>query len=223
MLEAVDARTRMVVLVNPNNPTGSIFTRSELEAYLEHVSDDVLTILDEAYFEFVDDPEYPDGLDYLDCGKPILVFRTFSKIHSLAGIRIGFGIGPADLLGFLDRGRLPFNVNHVAQEAAIAALAETGHVRRSRELAREETRFLGQALQERGWEVEPTWTNFVFARSPVPGEPVAGGLMERGFILRPLTPFGLDDRFFRISHGTREQNESFLTALDAVAAKAEKG
>jgi len=219
MLAAVDARTRIVVLVNPNNPTGSRFTAAELRAYLDRVPADVLTILDEAYFEFVDDPEYPDGMTFLDAGKPLLVFRTFSKCHSLAGIRIGYGVGPADLVGFLDRARLPFNVSQPAQAAALAALGAPDHVRRTRELARAETAFLADALRGRGWTVEPTWTNFVFAEAPVDGAALADGLLHRGFILRPLTSFGLPDRFFRISHGTRDQNTRFLAALDAVTAE----
>jgi len=216
MLAAVDSRTRMIVLVNPNNPTGSMFPRHDFERFLDRVPSGILTVLDEAYFEFVDDPEYADGLTYLGGEKPLLVFRTFSKIHSLAGLRVGFGVGPADLIAFLDRARLPFNVSVPAQEAAIAALASPDHVRRSRVLAHEETDFLSVALRERGWQVEPTWTNFVFARCPVPGSPLAEGLMRRGFILRPLTAFGLDDQWFRISHGTREQNQALLAALDAV-------
>jgi histidinol-phosphate aminotransferase len=112
---------------------------------------------------------------------------------------------------------LPFNVSVVAQEAAIAALASPEHVRQSRILAREETAFLSAALGERGWRVEPTWTNFVFARCPLPGLRLAEGLMRRGFIVRPLGSFGLDDQWFRVSHGTREQNRAFLVALDATA------
>lgn len=214
MLEAVDDRTRMVVLVNPNNPTGSVFGRDTLEAYLKRIPARVLTVLDEAYFEFVDDPDYPDGLEYVDGDKPVLVFRTFSKIHSLAGIRVGFGVGPSDLIGFLDRARLPFNVSVLAQVAAITALEQEDHVTRSRELARSETRFLTGALSERGFKVEPTCTNFVFTEAPVPGGALAEALMSRGFVVRPLTPFGLTDRFFRVTPGTREQNEAFLVALD---------
>ncbi len=219
MLAAVGPRTRVLVLVNPNNPTGSRFTADELERFLARVPGDVLTILDEAYFEFVDDPGHPDGLRYLDRGKPLLVFRTFSKIHSLAGLRVGFGFGPPELVGYLDRARLPFNVSNVAQAAAIAALAGEDHIRRSRELARSETAFLAAGLARRNWKVEPTWTNFVFAESPLPGGPVAEGLLRRGFILRPLTAFGLPDRFFRVSHGFRDQNQAFLDALDEVAAE----
>lgn len=216
MLDAVDERTRVVVLVNPNNPTGSLFSRADFERYLENVPARILTILDEAYFEFVDTDEYADGFDYVKGDKPLLVFRTFSKIHSLAGLRVGFGVGPPDLVGYLDRARLPFNVSVLAQEAAIAALEDREHVRRSRDLARTETAFLSEELSRRGWKVEPTWTNFVFAEAPVGGGMLADKLLHRGFILRPLVSFGLSDRFFRVSHGTREQNQGFLAALDAV-------
>ncbi len=216
MLDAVDERTRMVVLVNPNNPTGSRFDRAALERYLDRVPERILTVLDEAYFEFVDDADHPDGLEYLDSGKPLLVFRTFSKIHSLAGLRVGFGFGPPELINYLDRARLPFNVTSVAHAAALAALGDRDHLVASRALARSETAFLAGELRRRGWEIHPTWTNFVFGRAPVPGEALAEGLMRRGFILRPLTLFGLEDRFFRVSHGTREQNRAFLAAYDEV-------
>jgi histidinol-phosphate aminotransferase len=220
MLAAIDARTRMVVLVNPNNPTGSLFHRDAFENYLDRVSPHVLTVLDEAYYEFVDETDHADGIDYVRGEKPVLVFRTFSKLHSLAGLRVGFGVGPEELIEHLDRARLPFDVGVIAQAAAIAALGETDHVVRSRELALSETKFLGRELGERGWKVEPTWTNFVFAKAPVPGETLAEGLMRRGFILRPLTAFGMSERFFRISHGTREQNIDFLAALDDVTSRA---
>jgi len=218
MLGAIDDRTRIIVLVNPNNPTGSMFGRADLEGFLARVPAEVLTILDEAYFEFVEDDDYPDGLSYLSGEKPLLVFRTFSKIHSLAGLRVGYGFGPPELVEYLNRARLPFNVNGPAQEAAIAALGSEDHVTRSRELARRETAFLAGELEARGWKVEPTATNFVFAEAPMSGEPISEGLLRRGFILRPLTGFGLPDRFFRVSHSTRDVNREFLTALDEVTA-----
>lgn len=216
MLQAIDPRTRAVILVNPNNPTGSYFPKQEFERFLNRVPSDVLTILDEAYFEFVHDAHHANGFDYVTGPKPLLVFRTFSKIHSLAGLRVGYGVGPPDLIAYLDRARLPFSVGVLAQDAAIAALGATDHVARSRALAEAETQFLGEALAKRGWRVYPTQTNFVFAEAPEPGGPIAEGLLRRGFILRPLTNFGMGDRWFRVSHGTREQDEAFLAALDAV-------
>ena len=216
MLKAIDARTRAVVLVNPNNPTGSYFPKPEFERFLHEVPKDVLTILDEAYFEFVEDPDQANGFNYVTGEKPLIVFRTFSKIHSLAGLRVGYGVGSTEIIGFLNRARLPFSVGVLAQDAAIAALGATDHVVRSRALAHSETRFLGEALEQRGWRVYPTQTNFVFCEAPQSGGPIAEGLMRRGFILRPLTNFGMGDRWFRVSHGTREQNEAFLVALDAV-------
>ena len=220
MLAAVDERTRLVVLVNPNNPTGSRFNRAALERFLERVPARVLTVLDEAYFEFVDEADHPDGLRYLDGDKPLLVFRTFSKIHSLAGLRVGFGFGPPELIGYLDRARLPFNVTSVAHAAALAAVGDEDHLRTSRALARSETAFLAGELTRRGWKLERTWTNFLFGLAPLGGETLSEGLMRRGFILRPLTAFGLEDHFFRVSHGTREQNLAFLVALDEVTREA---
>lgn len=219
MLDAIDDRTRIVVLVSPNNPTGALLRRDELEWFFARVPADVLTIVDEAYFEYVDDPDRPNGLDYLSGEKPVLVFRTCSKIHALAGLRVGYGFGPPELLGFLDRARLPFNVNALAQTAALAALDDAEHVERSRRLAREEVAFLDAELARRGWKTEPSWANFVFAEAPLPGDVLTEGLLRRGFILRPLTAFGLADRFFRVSHGTREQNVRFLAAVDEVRAE----
>ena len=216
MLRAIDERTRIVVLVNPNNPTGSRFTNPELEDFLARVPENVLTILDEAYFEFVDDPDYPNGMNYLDGGKPLLVFRTFSKCHSLAGLRVGYGVGPVECLEHLDRARLPFNINSLAQAAALAAISDTDHIERTRTLAGQEVKFLTEGLRRLGFRVEPSWTNFVFAEAPVEGGPLAEELMRKGFILRPLTGFGLPDRFFRISHGTREQDQGFLEAMEQV-------
>jgi len=222
MLKAIDGRTRAVVVVNPNNPTGSYFPKPEFERFLAQVPQEVLTILDEAYFEFVLDADQANGFDYVNGRKPLLVFRTFSKIHSLAGLRVGYGVGSPEVIAFLDRARLPFSVGVLAQDAAIAALAAPDHVERSRALAHSETQFLGEALRQRGWHTYSTQTNFVFAESPQAGGPIAEGLMRRGFILRPLTNFGMGDRFFRVSHGTREQNETFLAALDAVQRESER-
>jgi histidinol-phosphate aminotransferase len=219
MLAAIDSRTRIVVVVNPNNPTGSMIDRPDWEAFLGRVPESVLVILDEAYFEFVEDSDYPDGTRYLDGPRPLLVFRTFSKCHSLAGLRVGYGFGPPELLEYLDRARLPFNVSVVAQAAALAALADTtGHIEKTRALARSEVAFLDEGLAARGWKTEPSLANFVFAEAPVPGLELTERLMRRGFILRPLISFGMSDRFFRVSHGTREQNERFLAALDEVTA-----
>jgi histidinol-phosphate aminotransferase len=179
----------------------------------------VLTILDEAYFEFVDAPDAPDGMNYLNGDKPLLVFRTFSKCHALAGLRVGFGIGSADLVDYLDRARLPFNVNVVAEAAAVAALEDDEHIRRTRELARSETAFMARGLQEQGWEVYPSQTNFVFAKAPVEGEPLTQALLRQGIIVRPLTAFGLPPEYFRISHGTRAQNERFLAVASRIVAE----
>src|SRR5262245_17715911 len=135
MLNAIDDRTRAVVLVNPNNPTGSFFQRSEFERFLAQVPESVLTILDETYYELVVDPDQANGFDYVNGAKPLLVFRTFSKIHSLAGLRVGYGVGSPEIIAFLDRARLPFSVGVLAQDAAIAALSTSEHVAKSRALS----------------------------------------------------------------------------------------
>ncbi len=137
MLQAVNDRTRVVYFSNPDNPTGTRVTRRELDDYFERVPDHVLTILDEAYFEYVTDPDYPDGLEYLRRGKRVAVLRTFSKIYALAGLRVGYGFFSPELAALVHRVRLPFNVTSVAQAAARASLEDKDQVARSRALNEE--------------------------------------------------------------------------------------
>src|SRR5262249_19798819 len=132
--QAITPRTRAVFLANPNNPTGTIYRRSEWERFLEKLSPDILLVVDEAYFEYVEDPDYPDSLRYHDSSRSIFTLRTFSKLYGLAGLRIGYGVGAKDLIGLMQRVRQPFNVNAPAQWGALAALDDHDHVRRSLEV-----------------------------------------------------------------------------------------
>lgn len=215
MAAAVDARTRLVFVANPNNPTGTWNTRAQLEALLDRLPGDVLVVLDEAYFEYAESPEYPNGLDYVRGGAPVVVLRTFSKIYGLAGLRVGYAMGARDVALALDTVREPFNTNLVGQAAALAALEDHGHLVRSLELNRVEKARLEQALTARGLRVLPSLANFLCVEVG-DGAGVFQKLLAKGVIVRPLRPYGLE-AWLRISVGTADENDSLLEALDALA------
>jgi len=213
MLAAIGDRTKLVYFSNPDNPTGTIVRRRAMDDYFRRVPDHVLTILDEAYFEYVTDSEYPNGLDYLRKGKRVAVLRTFSKIYALAGLRVGYGFFPDDLAALVHRVRLPFNATTVGQAAARASLGDPEQVRRSRECNEEGIALFERALPERGIRVTPTWANFVLARFPGSAVEAARTLERKGVIIRPMTSFGLPAEYARISVGTRMENERLIEAL----------
>jgi histidinol-phosphate aminotransferase len=216
MLRAVTERTRLVYFSNPDNPTGTRVTRRELDTWFAHVPDHVLTILDEAYFEYVTDPEYPDGLDYLRQGKRVAVLRTFSKVYALAGLRVGYGFFPPELAALVHRVRLPFNVTSVAQAAAKASLEDPGQVTRSRALNEEAKQRLFAELPPLGLTLTPTWANFVLARFPGSAVDAAQKLERLGVIVRPLTSFGLSPEYARISSGTAPELDRLVDGLRRV-------
>ncbi len=202
MLRAVNERTRLVYFSNPDNPTGTRVTRREMSHWFEHVPDHVLTILDEAYFEYVTDPEYPDGLEYLRQGRSVAVLRTFSKVYALAGLRVGYGFFSKELCALVHRVRLPFNVSSVGQAAARASLEDKEQVPKSLALNERAIRFLTTELPKLGVTLTPTWANFVLARFPGSAVEAARKLERQGIIIRPLISFGLPPEYARISSGT---------------------
>ncbi|MEW6337979.1 MAG: histidinol-phosphate transaminase [Acidobacteriota bacterium] len=212
---AVTERTKLVYLANPCNPTGTMFSRAELDAYFAVAGDRALTVLDQAYHEFVDRPDYPDGLDDLKAGRNVIVLRTFSKIYGLAGLRIGYGLGPVDVIATLNRVRSPFNTSSLAQVAALAALEDGEWVTRTREHNRAELRFLQAALAARGVCFVPSATNFVLVEFDTDVKELFLRFQQLGVIIRPLAGPGLAD-CARVSVGSRYENERFLAALDAL-------
>jgi histidinol-phosphate aminotransferase len=211
----VDERTRLVFVANPNNPTGTWNTRSELETLLDRLPGDVLLVLDEAYFEYADHPQYPNGLDYVRGGAPVVVLRTFSKVYGLAGLRVGYAGAAPEVAEALDTVREPFNTNLVGQAAALAALADHGHLVRSLDLNRTEKARLEQAFAARGLRVLPSLGNFLCVDVVQDGADVFKRLLAKGVIVRPLRPYGLDS-WLRVSVGTADENDSLLEAVDAV-------
>jgi histidinol-phosphate aminotransferase len=220
MLGAVGPRTKLVYVCHPNNPTGTMNTREELDAYFARVPDHVLTVLDQAYFEYVDDPEYPDGVEaYLKEGARVIVLRTFSKIYGLAGLRVGYGVAPAAVVTAIGKVRRAFDVNRQAQEAALASMGDAAEIgRRRRENAVQRPR-IERALREHGFEpVGPAVGNFVFAAVGEDSRPLFEQLLREGVIVRPTHGFGAPGAI-RVTVGTADENEIFAEALGRIVAR----
>jgi histidinol-phosphate aminotransferase len=215
MLEAVTDLTKLIIIGNPCNPTGTIVRRDEVAAFMECVPDDIIVLFDEAYYEYVDDPDYPDCLDYVREGRNVVVMRTFSKIYGLAGLRIGYcSAGPAVAEG-LKLVRPPFNVSSVAQAAAIAALDDDDHVRSTQEQGRESKQYWYGEFERLGLPYVPTQANFVLVDTKRDCRIVFEGLMKRGITVRTGDIWGLDT-MIRVSYGTMAQNRKFIEALEAI-------
>jgi histidinol-phosphate aminotransferase len=215
MADRLSPRTRIVFLANPDNPTGTAFSRAELEAFLRRVPGDCLVALDEAYFEYVDWPQYPNGMDYFRSHPNLVVLRTYSKIYGLAGVRLGYGIMQRQLTGYLNRTRLPFNLNSLAQAAGIAALDDTEHLRTTRETTHRGLRYLEEELPKLGLEVPHSHANFVFVGFGRAAAPIYEQLLRRGIITRPIPAYGFPNSL-RISVGLRAQNEKLVAALKEI-------
>lgn len=211
MAKAISSKTRIVFLANPNNPTGTIYRRRDFERFLEQVSPDVLIVADEAYFEYVDAPDYPDSLQYHNQGRTLLILRTFSKLYGLAGLRIGYGIGPTEIVGLMQRVRQPFNINAIAQWAALAALDDREHKQRSLAANRQGMDYLTKELDRVGVEYVPSYANFVLLRVGN-GDAVFKQLLAQGIIVRPMAAYELPD-YLRVTVGTMEENRKFIEAL----------
>ena len=210
---AVTPKTRLVFLANPNNPTGTIFRRDAWRRLLDRVADDVVVVMDEAYAEYVDDPDYPDALADHRAGRPVVVLRTFSKIHGLAGLRVGYGVALPELVDAMNRLRQPFNVNTLAQIGARAALEDDAHVEASRACNREGMAFLRDACERLGLDTVPSWANFLLVRVG-DGAAMYDALLRRGVIVRPMGGYGFPDHL-RVTIGTAAENARLVTALEA--------
>lgn len=214
---AVDADTRVIFLANPNNPTGTWFDQAALERLLAAAGRDVLVVVDEAYFEYVSERDYPDSRALLDEHDNLVVMRTFSKAHGLAGLRVGYALASPAVTDIINRVRLSFNPNSLAQAAALAALDDPAHVRATVDLNRTERARLERGLKALGLTTIPSVCNFVTADVGRPGREVFGELLARGVIVRPLDGYGMPNHL-RISVGLPEENDRLLEALAAVLA-----
>lgn len=218
MARAITPRTRVIFLCNPNNPTGTYVSEQALERFLEQVPEEVLVVLDEAYVEFVTAADFPDFFRLRARFANLVSVRSFSKVYSIAALRIGYAIGHRDVIGMLQRVRQPFNVNRLAQKAAAVALRHQDRVAQRRVTNRRRLDALGVGLRDLGCRIVPSQTNFHLAFTPEPTTEVFGALLREGVIVRPMHSFGLGEGSFRVNTGTEEENEIFLRALERVLA-----
>jgi histidinol-phosphate aminotransferase len=214
LLDAITERTKLVYVCHPNNPTGTMNSRAELDAYFARVPAHVLTVLDQAYFEYVDDPDYADGVEeYFKTGQQVIVLRTFSKIYGLAGARVGYGVGPAELVLALGKTRRAFDLTTPAQEAALASLDSPGELERRKQANAEGRAELEQVLTKAGYEVTgPAVGNFVFVDLGEEAHPWFEALLRQGVIVRPLAGFGAPQAI-RVTVGTPEDHAFLAEAL----------
>jgi histidinol-phosphate aminotransferase len=223
MLGAITPRTKLVYICHPNNPTGTMNTRAELDAYFESVPDHVLTVLDQAYFEYIDDPDYADGIaEYLKEARRVVVLRTFSKIFGLAGLRVGYALAPPAVVTALAKVRRAFDITTPAQEAALASLGDAQEVRRRRLENADQRTEVERILREHGLEpAGPAVANFLYCDLGENSRPLFEQLLREGVIVRPTHGFG-GPTAIRVTVGTAEENAFLAQALDRVSAMAAK-
>ena len=216
--EAVNEDTRIVFLANPNNPTGTLFDAKATDRFLERIPPSVFVVLDEAYYDFASyfakkrAVDYSHSLDYVRAGKSLIVLRTFSKGHGLAGLRVGYGFGPPEILAYLERLKTAFSVSAVAEAAALAALDDSAHMRKTLENNERGAEFLLAKLRELGFQPVPTWSNFIYFDAGPEAPALAKRIQNEGVIIRSLVPWGTPTAL-RVTIGTPEQNERFIAAL----------
>ncbi len=211
-LDAVTDRTRIIFITNPTNPVGTVVTQQEIDEFMDKVPEHVLVCFDEAYREFSDNP--PDTLKFVREGRDVIVLRTFSKAYGLAGLRVGYGVAPEHVTGMLHKARAPFNLHVLAQEAALAALADAEHVRRTVENNAAGMRFYEDAFREMGLEWIPSQGNFILVKVGQ-GRKVFNDMLDRGVIVRAQDGYGLPE-WIRISIGTPAENARCLEVLREV-------
>jgi histidinol-phosphate aminotransferase len=209
MAAAVTPRTKEIFIANPNNPTGTLCSQAEIDRFMARVPDSVITVFDEAYYEFLPNP--PDVLRYVREGRNVVVLRTFSKIQGLANLRIGYGLARAELIDVLQKTRQPFNANGIAQAGALAGILDDDHQRKTRDLTIEGRTWMQKEFAALGLEFVPSHANFVLVKVGS-GKTVFQALMKKGVIIRDMTAYGLHE-WIRVSIGTMDQNHRFLEEL----------
>jgi len=217
MINAVASHTKIVFINNPQNPTGKALTRDEISRFLRELPSDVIVVLDEAYIEFSTDPEVASGLEFLDSCPLLVVLRTFSKIYGLAGLRIGYGFASRTIIDALNRVRQPFNVNSLAQAAALAALDDDEFVKKTLTLIKEGLAYLYGELDRLSLSYIPTQANFLLIKTPLGARETYERMLRQGVIIRPMDSYGLED-YIRVNVGLPEENSRFIHALERVIA-----
>ncbi|MFW6266983.1 MAG: histidinol-phosphate transaminase [Halanaerobium sp.] len=221
-LEAMEAeitdRTKAVMICNPNNPTGTMLSREEIEKFLERLSDEILVVVDQAYQEYITAEDPFDGVELLDNYPNLMLMRTFSKAYGLAGMRIGYALADAELVDYLNRIRGPFNVNRLAQKAAVTALESESHLEICQNLNQKEKNFLYQQFEKLGLDYIATEANFMMVDTGMPAAEVFKDLQQLGVIIRPGHQFGMES-WIRVTVGNRADNEYFIRNLKKLLAE----
>lgn len=216
-LAAVDPRTKIIWLCSPANPTGTVISREAFDRFLSHLPENILVVLDEAYREFVVAKDAAHALDYIEQDARVIGLRTFSKAFGLAGLRVGYLVAHPSVTEIVSMVKLPFNVNNLAQAAALCMLKEEDFVRNHVEMIRSERDYLSRALEDRGAFVVPSEANFLFVKLPMDSDRLFQRLLPLGFIIRPGSLWG-QQHYIRLTVGTPEQNRRFLLHLDTLLA-----
>lgn len=219
---AVTPKTKMIYVCNPNNPTGNIMTKAEVDHLVNNIPDSVVLVLDEAYFEFGQvNPEYPNGLDILAKRPNTILIRTFSKVAGLAGVRVGYMISNEQLIAEMTKVKNVFNLNRIAQAAGLAALEDDDHIQKTVELNYISIGMMEEFFDSRGLYYIPSNANFVWVNAGFDSRVVNEELLKRGVIIRPGFLWG-NDAYIRVSTGTVEQTQRFIDAFDDVLNQLQK-
>lgn len=215
---AITEKTRLIWLCNPNNPTGAIYTAQQFDRFLEQIPDDILVVIDEAYYEYVDSDDYPDTLAALANHRNLIVLRTFSKVYGLAGLRIGYGVASQDVISLLNKIRLPINVNRLAQKAALASLDDVAFKEKVLKTNKQGKERYYAVLEELGLSYVPTQCNFILFETGIDSDIVVKFFLDQGFLIRGGREFGFPT-WLRVTIGTEEDNESILSLLRELRAQ----
>ncbi len=226
ILDTITPQTRAILIANPNNPTGSLLSVAELDRFVDRVPDHVLVVLDEAYADFAEafarqrENEYSHSIDYVRQGRKVVVLRTFSKAQGLAAARVGYAVAPAELIQYFMRVKTVFSVSSVAEAGALAGLRDTAHIQKTVENNCKGAEYLTNKVAEIGLKPLPTWTNFLYIDLGEPASPFAKRIEAEGVIVRPMTGSWNAPTAIRVTIGTPEQNDLFLSAMKKVMASA---
>jgi len=212
IIKRINEKTKMIFLCNPNNPTGTIITKEEVSAFMRKVPQDVIVVFDEAYYDYVEDKNYPNSLSYILEGKNVIVIRTFSKIAGIAGVRVGYAIAHQELISYLRRVVNPFTTNRLAQVAALASLDDEKHYKEVLKSNHEGKKYLYRELDKLEFLYVPTETNFIFVDVKKDSEVIFEKLLKKGVIIRPGKPYGCSN-FIRVTIGTSYENKKFIQAI----------
>ncbi|MGB9722210.1 MAG: histidinol-phosphate transaminase [bacterium] len=220
ILGVIKPNTKIIYIDNPNNPTGTMLTKDEIDDFFKQLPANILVIMDEAYYEYITDPNYPNSFKYFHEGKDILVLRTFSKIYGLAGVRLGYGFAKKEIIANLMKLRVSFNVNRISQAAGIAALNDFNHIEKGLNLNYAGKEFLYDAYKKLGLFYLPTYGNFIFVDFGMDSRIIFEKLQKRGIITRTIKEYGFPNAL-RITIGTESQNRRLINTLAEILLRKE--